>query len=66
MFFQNVNSTPIWVLMVFSAVSCFGWPKIKKFVSRYTDDGDKQNFFTLILMIATGAVVVTLSVIVCP
>lgn len=66
MFSQNPNATPIWLLIVFSAISCFGIPRIKKFVSKYTSDGDKQKFYTVILWLVLLVIVVTLSVIFFP
>ena len=49
MFRSNPNATPISLLMIFSAVSYFAWPRIKRFVSIYTGDEEKQKFFTFIL-----------------
>jgi hypothetical protein len=66
MFIQNPNATPIWLLMAFSAISCFGFPRIKKFVSKYTSDGEKQKFYTFILWLVLGAIVVTLSMVFFP
>lgn len=66
MFSQSPNDTPIWLLILFSAISYFGIPRIKKFVSKYTSDGEKQKFYTFILWLVLGAIVVTLSVIFFP
>ena len=66
MFSQNPNATPIWLLLVFSAVSYFGIPRIKKFVSKYVADKEKQNFCTFILWLGLLVIVVTLSVIFFP
>ena len=33
---QNPNATPIWLLIIFSAISYFGIPRIKKFVGKIT------------------------------
>ncbi len=49
MFSHNPNATPIWLLIIFSAVSCFGTPQIKKYVSKHVTDEEKQNFYTSIL-----------------
>lgn len=35
---HNPDATPIWVLMIFSAVTVFGYPRIKRFVSKYVSD----------------------------
>ena len=61
MFSQNPNATPIWILMIFSATSYFGFPRIRKFVSKYVVDENKQRLFTLILWLIMLVVVVSLS-----
>ncbi len=66
MFSRNPNATPIWLLMIFSVVSYFAWPRIKRFVSIYTDEEENQKFFSMILIIMVMAIVVTLSVIIFP
>ncbi len=66
MFSHNPNATPIWLLIIFSAVSCFGIPRIKKYVSKHVTDEEKQNFYTSILWVVLLVIVVTLSVIFVP
>jgi len=66
MFSQNPNATPIWLLIVFSAISYFGIPRIKKYVSKYVTDEEKQKFYTFILWSVLLVIVVTLSVIFFP
>lgn len=66
MFSHNPNATPIWLLIIFSAVSCFGTPQIKKYVSKHVTDEEKQNFYTSILWVVLLVIVVTLSVIFVP
>ncbi len=61
---QNPNATPIWLLMIFSAITVFGYPRIKTFVSKYVSDGEKQSLYTFILWLGVMVVVVTLSMIV--
>lgn len=60
------NSTPIWLLFIFAAVPYFVWPPFKRFVSKYTEDEGKQNFFALILTAVVSLLIVTLSVIFVP
>ncbi len=62
MFTQNPNATPLWLLMVFSAVSYFGYPRIKKLVSRYVAEATAQNLYTFLILLVVMAFVVTLSV----
>lgn len=64
MFSQNPNSTPIWLLMIFAAIAVFGYPRIKKIVSKYVNDDAKQSLYTLIVWLVIAAVVVTLSMLV--
>ncbi len=66
MFSQNPDATPIWLLIAFSAISYFGIPRIKKYVSKYVTAGEKQGFYTSILWIVLLVIVVTLSVIFFP
>lgn len=60
------NSTPVWLLMIFSAISVYGAPQIKKLVSRHVDNNQKQNICTFLIMLVVIAVVVTLSVMIWP
>lgn len=59
---HNPDATPIWVLMIYSAVTVFGYPRIKRFVSKYVSDSTKQSLYSFILWLVVGAVVVTLSI----
>ena len=63
MFTQNPHATPIWLLIIFSAVSYFGYPRIKRFVSKYISDKAKQSFYAFIILLVIEAIVVTLSII---
>lgn len=66
MFSQNPNATPIWLLIIFSAVQYFAIPRIKKYVSKYITDEEKQKFYTFIIWLVLLVIVVTLSVIIFP
>lgn len=66
MFSQNPNTTPIWLLIVFSAISVYGFPRIRKFVVKYVNDEEMQKFYTFNIWLVIGAIVVTLSVIFFP
>ena len=66
MFSQNPNATPIWLLIILSAISVFSFPRIKKFVGKYIQDEEMQKFYTFILWLVLGATVATLSVIFFP
>lgn len=66
MFSQNPNATPVWLLMIFSAVAMFSYPRVKKIAARFTDSEETQNFFSIIMMMAILAIAVTISVILFP
>lgn len=60
---KNPDSTPIWVFIFFSAVSYIVFPRIRKHVSRYVSDDEKQSLCTYILCLVVGAIAVTISMI---
>lgn len=66
MFSQNPNATPIWLLIIFSAISYFGIPRVKKIVSKYVKDEEMQRFYTFLVWLVVLALVVTLSIIIYP
>lgn len=66
MFAKNPNATPVWLLIVFSAISVYCFPRIKKIVAKYVRDEEIQKFSTFIIWLVILAIVVTLSVIFFP
>lgn len=66
MFSQNPNATPVWLLIVFSAISVYGIPRIKKLVAIHINDEEMQKVYTFIIWLVILAIVVTLSVIFFP
>ncbi len=60
------NSTPFWLVIVFAAITTFGYPRIKRFVGKHVSDKSKQSFYSFGLLLVVMAVVVTLSVIFVP
>lgn len=61
---QNPNSTPIWLLLIFSEITVLGYPRIKKFVSKHVSDDAKQSLCTFIIWLVVMAIVVSLSMVV--
>ena len=61
---NNPHATPIWLLLIFTAIFYFVTPRVKRLVSKFVTDGDKQNLCTFLIMLVIGAVIVTLSVVI--
>lgn len=64
MFTKSPDATPFWLLIIFAAIFYFGYPRIKRFVSKYSSNKNLDRLWAILIILVIEAVVVTLTVII--